>query len=265
MSPELLGSHRARLARALEHIERNLGSDLRLASLARHCGVSAYYFQRLFRAAVGESPKQYVRRLRLERAAVWLKHTQAPVVELALAAGFRTHEAFTRAFTARFRVPPRLFRKDALARLEPPRVAPRLASLPTRLVAFARHVGPYDRLEPAFAALDAWADAHALRAGDRLGVFWDDQEITAPERTRCHAAMVLRAPAEGEGAVGVRRLRGGPCAVFAHDGPPEERRRIYAWIYGAWLPALGRRPGGEPPFEIYSANGPTQVHIPLER
>lgn len=265
MSPDASAAHRARIARAVEHIERDPSADLRLDVLARRCGVSAYYFHRLFRAEVGESPKQYVRRLRLERAALALKLTRRPVTELALASGYATHEAFTRAFSARFRVAPREFRSRALARLEPPRVRPRIAVVPTRLIAFARHVGPYDGMEPAFARLERWARARRANGGDWLGVFWDDQEITAPERTRGHAAMVLRASAEGEGDVGVRRLPGGACAVFAHDGPVDERRRIYAWIYGAWLPALGRRPGAAPPFEIYAPGGPTQVHIPLAR
>src|SRR5262245_19190045 len=126
------------IERALRRIERDLASDLSLGALARHCGASPYHFQRAFSAVVGESPKQYVRLLRLERAAVQLKHSCASVTALALDAGYRSHEAFTRAFGARFGVPPHEFRRAALAPMGPPRRRPWLATLPSRRAAFVR-------------------------------------------------------------------------------------------------------------------------------
>ncbi len=57
----------------LIHIQTHLESDLNLDLLAEHVGFSAYHFHRLFRDTIGEPVKEYIRRLRLEKAAYRLR------------------------------------------------------------------------------------------------------------------------------------------------------------------------------------------------
>jgi AraC family transcriptional regulator len=59
---------------------------------------------------VGETPVELLRRLRLERAAWQLGHTDRAVTEIAFDAGYETHEAFTRAFRANYNASPSGFR-----------------------------------------------------------------------------------------------------------------------------------------------------------
>jgi AraC-like DNA-binding protein len=96
---------------ALEHVERNLGGDLSLHALARRFEMSPWHFHRGFRRETGEAPASYVRRLRLELAAVLLKHSDGRVTEIAFRIGYETHEAFTRAFRARLGIAPIEFRR----------------------------------------------------------------------------------------------------------------------------------------------------------
>jgi len=56
------------LLSTLVHIQTNLEDDLSLGMLAERVGFSTYHFHRLFRDALGEPVKEYVRRLRLEKA-----------------------------------------------------------------------------------------------------------------------------------------------------------------------------------------------------
>lgn len=86
-----------------------------LPDLARQAGRSPSHFQRAFCRIVGESPKQYTRRLQLECAAVLLITTDDSILDIALAVGFGSHEGFTRAFTRQFSRPPKGFRKHARA------------------------------------------------------------------------------------------------------------------------------------------------------
>jgi len=257
------------VAAALEHIERNLAGDLSIEALARRFGLSPYHFHRRFRARVGEPPKRYVRRLRLEGAAARLKLSSCSVTEIAFAAGYATHEAFTRAFHARFGVSPLRFRAALAGRDVPAGFLPRIARLPARRVAWVRHVGPYDRAAESFERLAAWAARRGLRGGAMLGVYWDDQDITAPEQTRCDVGLFVGERVSGEGEVGVREFPGGDHAVFHHAGDVPERRRLYEIAFRSWLPSIGRQPSGAPPFEVYarSARGAdqaaTHVHIPL--
>ena len=90
--------YRERILKVLVFIQRNLDSELSLDEFARVAHFSPYHFHRVFRGIVGESLQEHIRRLRLERAAMRLKHTDWTVLEIALEACYETHEAFTRAF-----------------------------------------------------------------------------------------------------------------------------------------------------------------------
>lgn len=81
-----------------------------LAELARETGSSTSTFQRAFTRIVGESPKQYTRRLQLESAALALITTSRSVLDVALAAGFESHEGFSRVFSSHFGASPKAFR-----------------------------------------------------------------------------------------------------------------------------------------------------------
>jgi AraC family transcriptional regulator len=94
---------------------RSLDGDLSLDALGRRMGRSSFNVQRAFRKLVGETPKQYTQRLRLERAAARLAATGEPVLGIALSAGFANHETFTRAFRRRFACSPSQYRAFALA------------------------------------------------------------------------------------------------------------------------------------------------------
>lgn len=130
-----LDDHRARIARVIEHLERDLDAAFDVPSLARIACISEFHFHRVFRAIQGEPVMGHVRRLRLERAARQLRSTDEKVVSVALGAGFDAHEAFTRAFAAHFGVSPSDYRK---ARFPAPRCGevasppPGFAQLETR-------------------------------------------------------------------------------------------------------------------------------------
>ena len=90
-----------------EHIQEPLDRET-LASVA---GFSIPQFHRVFTAHVGESAISYVRRVRLERAARKLRMGAVDITEVALAAGYDSHAAFSKAFKQQFEVSPREFRQ----------------------------------------------------------------------------------------------------------------------------------------------------------
>jgi AraC family transcriptional regulator len=66
--------------------------------LASRAHLSRFHFDRLVAAAAGEPPAALRRRILLERAAYQLITTDQDVLQVALGAGYSSHEAFTRAF-----------------------------------------------------------------------------------------------------------------------------------------------------------------------
>ena len=93
----------------------NPDSDTSLGSLAARAGLSRFHLHRVFLAMAGETPKRFTLRLRLERAAVMLLVGRESILDIALACGFQSHEAFTRSFRERFGMSPRAYRKRGFA------------------------------------------------------------------------------------------------------------------------------------------------------
>jgi AraC family transcriptional regulator len=92
-----------RMHRVLEYIDRHLDQVLELSTLAEVAHFSSFHFHRLFSAWMGETFGDYLRRRRLEVAALRLVAQPAvPVLEIALSVGFGSAEAFARAFKTRF-------------------------------------------------------------------------------------------------------------------------------------------------------------------
>ncbi|MGZ4813538.1 MAG: helix-turn-helix domain-containing protein, partial [Terriglobales bacterium] len=86
-----LQDYKRRILQVLAHIQQHLNDPLSLDELAALACFSPYHFHRIFSGMVGESVKEYVRRLRLERAAGQLKLGSASVIEIALDAGYESH------------------------------------------------------------------------------------------------------------------------------------------------------------------------------
>src|SRR5215211_5567390 len=68
-------------------------------ALAARVHLTRYHFDRLVAATAGEPPGAFRRRILLERAAYRLLASGNTILEVALDAGYSSHEAFTRAFT----------------------------------------------------------------------------------------------------------------------------------------------------------------------
>ena len=90
----------------LVHIQAHLDEDLSLDVLSVKASLSPAHFQRTFQALVGETPRNYVARLRLERAAFRLLIHDETLLDIAVDFGFHNHATFTRAFRRRFGMPP---------------------------------------------------------------------------------------------------------------------------------------------------------------
>ena len=90
-----------------DHIDESLTREV----LADVAGFSVPHFHRIFTAQRGENIASYVRRVRLERAGRKLRMGAVDITEVALAAGYDTHAAFSRAFKQQFGLSPSQFRQ----------------------------------------------------------------------------------------------------------------------------------------------------------
>lgn len=86
------------LQRAAEFVYGNLGRKIGLQDLARAACINASYLSRLFRKTTGESPMEFVRRLKIERSKNALLASTLPIERTALRFGFESAAHFSRTF-----------------------------------------------------------------------------------------------------------------------------------------------------------------------
>lgn len=93
------------------YIRDHIHEPLDRETLASVAGFSIPHFHRVFIAQVGESAISYVRRLRMQRAGYKLRMGAVDITEVALAAGYDSHAAFSKAFKQHYGLSPSEFRQ----------------------------------------------------------------------------------------------------------------------------------------------------------
>lgn len=109
--PQVFEDHSVYIEEVMRYIRAHIGEPLDREQLADVAGFSVPHFHRIFTAHVGESAISYVRRIRLERAARKLRMGAVDITEVALAAGYDSHAAFSKAFKQQFGLSPSEFRQ----------------------------------------------------------------------------------------------------------------------------------------------------------
>jgi AraC family transcriptional regulator len=109
--PQILQDQYEVIEDVMKYIRQHIHEPLDRETLAAVAGFSIPHFHRVFTAHVGESAISYVRRLRLERAARKLRMGAVDITEVALAAGYDSHAAFSKAFKQQFGLSPSEFRQ----------------------------------------------------------------------------------------------------------------------------------------------------------
>ena len=80
--------------------------DVTGEELAARLYLSRFHLDRIVASVAGEPPRRFRRRVLLERAAYRLVTTDRTILDVAVEAGYGSHEAFTRAFTQAYGVGP---------------------------------------------------------------------------------------------------------------------------------------------------------------
>jgi AraC family transcriptional regulator len=274
-----------KLHRAINYARRNPGKNVLLSNLAAETGQSRFHAHRALRAVLGETPKHFTLRLRVDRAAAALISSSASILEIALECGFESHEAFCRAFRRRFRMSPSAYRKSVL-------MGPYAQSHADLVDEIGPCVGLYHidlkergsrksmeysvsrkeltaqpvlvvrrRVRRAEIAATIGAELpkvflHAQQRGIAIAGYPITRYletsmglVTLETGMRVTAHSGEWTAGEGEGDVLVETLPGGPAAVTIHSGPYDQLHAAYPALE-EWIAANGFRPAGDP-WEAY--------------
>jgi AraC family transcriptional regulator len=233
--------HRSQVGRAQRFIRLNLDEPLTLNRIAREAGSSSFHFVRLFLAYTGETPFDFLRRIRIATALRMLEEDpEVAVTEIALSVGYETPSAFNKVFKKTLEMSPRDFRNlgkdrqhDLIYLMTKPHAQKEIlmnltkdfeivTRLTTHYVFLEKH-GPFGEVAP-----PTWDEMFPLmakqvdRAGIKefLGLSGVDRKKLGEDAMIYQAGVALSQPPSAKlQGLQYRRIESGKYARFLLIGP----------------------------------------------
>jgi len=109
--------YKARINKTMDLIERDMDHQFTLAELAAEANFSKFHFHRIFQGITGETPFQFLTRIRLEKAATMIStNPNDSITEIAFKCGFTDISVFSRNFKKHFKVSASQWRNESYDR-----------------------------------------------------------------------------------------------------------------------------------------------------
>lgn len=281
----------SRINKTFDYIEVNLDKPLTLGELAAVANFSKFHFNRIFHAVTGETPFQFIQRVRIEKAAMIIStQRKKSISEVAVQCGFSDIAVFSRNFKSHFKITASEYRtkKMHISNLsqdvsnnrqneERPTqyFCPELKTIKWRTnmklnksvevkelqkmtVVYIRHIGPYKGNEKLFEGiwnrLFAWAGPRGLIGGKdfkSLIIYHDDPNVTIEDKLRMSVCITVPANTKVDGEIGKMELEAAKYVVARFEVTAQEFAQAWDWVYGQWFPESGYQPDDKPCFEMY--------------
>ena len=96
----------------LHYIERHLDQKILISEMAKEIGLSRNYLSNCFKSVMHETLKDYLTRIRMEKAERLLTTTTDTIGEVAAAVGYKDALAFSKVFHKKYQISPTAYREQ---------------------------------------------------------------------------------------------------------------------------------------------------------
>ncbi len=279
----------SRINHVMDYIGRNLDKQIDLAAMAERASFSPYHFHRIFSCIVGETPNNFVLRIRLEKAAIMLlADSKAAVSDISFRCGFVNASSFSRAFKTYFGLTTKQFRgqekaiylKDGIRYGKNCKAVSKIGKhsqqvndqfcsvefnkliimntkieikqMPELNLIYCRHMGAFNQIGQAYEKLFKWAAPRGLvtAATKTVTVYHDDPAITTIDKVRQDASILVEGSVKVEGEIGKSTIPAGKYAVGHFEIKETEFEQAWNTIC-SWLTESGYQPTDSPTYEYY--------------
>ena len=279
----------SRINRVMDYVDKHLDTSLSLNTLAEIANFSLFHFHRIFSFFTGETPNDYVQRIRIEKAAVRLQNDEkASISEIAYDCGFGSISLFSRTFRAYFGMTAKEYRRQEKAvfvqdnlrygknghvisknmqqefDFEAHLCSVKLKNLiymdtkieikemPEMKVVYVRHTGQFNQIGKAYEKLMKWAGARGLLnfpETKTITLYRDDPSVTAIEKVRQDACITVSEDVKVEGEIGKSTIPAAKCAVGRFQIDAKGFEKAWSTMC-SWLSESGSQPDGNA-YELY--------------
>jgi AraC family transcriptional regulator len=279
-----------RVNKGIDFIEKNIGHDLNLEKISGAAGFSQFHFHRIFKAIIGETLNTFIKRVRIEKAALMLTYNpRHSITYISRECGFSSSAVFSRAFREYYKLSPLEYRnggykkeskicktksknsKDNLSTSEYTddilivkrrlKMEVIVKEIPEMHVAYIRNIGAYagnsDLFKELWDKLCKWAGPRNLMKSDTkyLSVYYDDPHITDESKLRLDVCITVPEDTKVDSEISKQKLSAGKYAVAQFEiKDPGDYKDAWDAVYRGWLPESGYQPDNKPSYEIYVNN-----------
>ena len=244
--------YQQRIDRVVHHIYASLADDepvgLSLDELSAVSGFSKYHFHRLFAACVGINLNTFIQRLRLKKASYQLVFfPEMPIIDIAMDAGYESHEAFSRAFKRTYQTTPSQFRtapdwttwseQHNYLLNKPYPMNVNICEFPGTLVAALAHHGDYRQLNQTIARFIQWRKQSTeapIDSSQTYGLAYSDPQSAEPFRFDVCASVSAPIRDNPFGVV-TQHIPAGRCARITHTGSHDLMDEKIRYLYNQWV------------------------------
>lgn len=243
----------------IKEIEQQLDDDWNIDRLSRKVCVSKFHFHRQFSALFGIPVMSCIRLLKLKRAAYRLAYRDMKeptrLIDIAIEAGFETHESFTRAFKKVFQLTPSQFRRSPEWSSWHSHYQPILELRTTTMsvltsynveitdfegevLAVMQHRGAPHLLPQTIRAFIEWRKQNRLPPSKSAtyNLVYDDPRTTEPDDFKFDLGCTVKGgfTSNNENIV-LESIPAGRCAKIIHKGSDESLAGPIEYLYSTWL------------------------------
>ncbi len=273
------------------YIDAHFKEDLNIEKIEKACFYSYRNINRIFQGLHQETIGKYIKRIRLEKAAEYLKYSDLAIMDIAMDVGFSDVASFGKAFKTRFGTPPAAFRKltgweivmnghspEPVVSRQPP-LPFEIEYLPDFEMLYVEYRGDYrdiDAIEKQWQCLLEYCESHQLLTEESIFMaeILDDNEICDDIVCRYNVALILDKPLceLPRELLFVKRHAHQKYAKFVHRGPHETCMKTYDQIYANWITHVHPELVDLPTLEFFvnhHLNPPpnqllTEIYIPVQ-
>jgi AraC family transcriptional regulator len=273
----------------IKFIDKNFKENIDIGKIEEISHYSYRNINRIFHSLQQETIGKYIKRIRLEKSAEYLKYTNQQISDIAINVGFTNVASFSKAFKKRFNCSPISFRKtvainqkihrEVIENTKQDTISFSTKTLPTFEILYLEHKGNYDNIkaiEKTWNTFINYCDKKQLISDESIffSETLDDNKITDNFQCRTNVALILRKPIDfiPEGLFQKKTHKEQKYTKFIHNGFSEKLEDTYSNIYSSWLTNVSLEFADKPILEFYinhhekipAKDFITEIYIPVK-
>jgi len=272
-----------RINQVIDYVEQHIDMPVNLDDMAREACFSPFHFHRIFTLFVGETPNNFIRRIRVEKAAsILISQQDRAISDVAISCGFNSSSVFCRVFKEHFGTTANNYRisnKDYISKIRQSdsnigksenssasyisddninqwRYIMKnieVKQMPELNVVYCRHTGAFDQIGLAYEKLFKWSGPRGLLRFPEtktLTVYHDDPKVTKIENVRQSACITVDEDVKTDGEIGKMNVSAGTYAVGRFEISVIEFEKAWNDMC-IWVADSGYQPDEGYPYELY--------------